>query len=281
MSTIAEKLQASMQALSEVSDSPRLDAEVLLAHVLKVQRSHFYAWPKQVLTATELSQYDALLNRRLQGEPIAYLLGYREFWSLPLAVSPATLIPRPETELLVSEVLARLPKDEPLTVADLGTGSGAIALAIASERPNWQIIAIDRSPEALAIADKNAHDLRLTNVSFQLGNWLTARPSFKFDAIVSNPPYIAEAEWPEYADQLRFEPKEALVAADEGLADIKQIIVAARQFLKLDGWLMLEHGFNQGQVVRSIALQNGYQNVHSICDLAGHERIMIAKSSNS
>lgn len=280
MPTIAVLLKESIQTLSAVSDSPRLDAQVLLAHVLKVARSHFYAWPEQVLTETELQEYAALLARRLQGEPVAYLTGYREFWSLTLQVTPATLIPRPETELLVQQVLKNLPKAEPLVLADLGTGSGAIALALASECPNWQIIAIDNSPEALAIAGKNAHDLRLTNVSFQLGNWLTSSGKFKFDAIISNPPYIAEAEWPIYADQLRFEPQAALVAGDEGLADIKQIIAAARQFLKSDGWLMLEHGFNQGQVVRAIALQNGYQNVHSICDLAGHERIMIARWFN-
>ena len=277
MPTIAVLLKESIQTLSAVSDSPRLDAEVLLAHVLNVERSHFYAWPEQVLTEQASQDYAALLARRVQGEPVAYLTGYREFWSLNLQVTPATLIPRPETELLVQEVLKNLPKEAPLVVADLGTGSGAIALALASERANWQIIAIDSSPEALAIAGKNAHDLRLTNISFQLGNWLTSSGKFKFDAIISNPPYIAEAEWPAYADQLRFEPRAALVAGDEGLADIKKIIAAARQFLKSDGWLMLEHGFNQGQVVRTIALQNGYQNVHSICDLAGHERIMIAR----
>src|SRR5579883_886559 len=229
---IQDALQQAKEKMRSVTDQPMFEAELLLAHVLKKPRPYLYAWPEQVLSEAALTQFLRLLQRRYEKEPIAYIMGTKEFWSLPLTITPATLIPRPETEVLVESVLKAYPRDRHLKIADLGTGSGAIALALASERPHWDIHAVDSSEQALEVARKNAQQLQLHQVSFHHGNWCTALLSTDFDAIVSNPPYIAEMEWAQYAEGLAFEPRQALVSGKDGLEAIRTIIQTAKHCLK-------------------------------------------------
>lgn len=275
MSTVAEALREGEARLAG-GDSPRLDAEVLLGHALGKPRQYLYAWPDTPLEAAALECYRGLIGRRAAGEPVAYLSGHRGFWNLDLAVSPAVLVPRPETELLVELTLGQLPASHQ-RVADLGTGSGAIALALAGERPAWRIVATDASEEALAVARANAARLGFGNVEFHAGDWCDALPRGPFDAILSNPPYI-DAEDPHLGrGDLRFEPRSALVAGDGGLADIRQIAGAARAFLRTGGWLLLEHGYTQGEAVRDILAGVGYRDVATHHDLAGQERITVGR----
>lgn len=271
--TIQQALQLAQQKINSFTETPQLEAEILLAAVLQKPRTFLLTWPEQVLTAEQQQLFFSFLERRAQREPIAYILGQKEFWSLDLIVTRDTLIPRPETELLVELVLDLFPTQEKRQIADLGTGSGAIALAIAHERPDWHIFATDTSENALQIASKNAHQLGKKNVSFHQGNWCTALPSSGLDAIVSNPPYIAATEWERYAAQLEFEPHHALVAGDDGLDAIREICQTATLYLKPGGYLLVEHGFAQGEAVRELFVATGYKNVDSVRDLAGLERI--------
>lgn len=276
MKTILDLLQQARTALIAVTEQPAREAEILLQHVLGVSRSHLRAWPEQVVADEQVALFQSFVARRLQKEPIAYITGQQEFWSLPLAVNAATLIPRPETELLVEKVLDLFPdQHSAIRVADLGTGSGAIALALAVERPSWEVCAVDVSQSALQIASKNAQRLELKNISFYLGNWCTALPDLEFAVIVSNPPYIAETEWADYADGLAFEPRTALVAGTDGLDDIRVIIRDAKRYLSPGGYLLIEHGYQQAQAVQAIFLASGYQDVDSIKDLAGHWRVTV------
>ena len=268
------------------SDSPRLDAEILLAHCLKKPRSHLLAWPDKVLQSAQLKQFRQLLQRRIDGQPISYLIGTREFWSIDLSVTPEVLIPRPETELLVETALAKLPSSS-LQVADLGTGSGAIAIALAKERPNWQIIATDQSEAALSIATQNAAQQGLSNIEFRHGNWCGALPETGFDLIISNPPYIAESDPHLSQGDVRFEPPQALASGADGLDDIRQIISQALTFLKPNAWLMLEHGYNQSSAVSRLfneaqlehdkEIHQHYTHIRSLTDLSGHTRATIAQ----
>ncbi len=269
-----------MLAASDVRpqiDHPLLEAELLLAAVLNKSRSYFRAWPDQQVTEAVKVEFQALLSRRIRGEPSAYILGKKEFWSLELQVTPDTLIPRPDTECLVESALALFDASVGVKVADLGTGSGAIALAIASERPAWQVTAVDISDKALRVAEKNAQSLQIKNVSFYQGSWCAALPANDYQLIISNPPYISEQEWPEYAEGLLCEPKSALVSGLDGLDSIRQIISTAHAYLKCGGCLMIEHGFWQGQQVRELFGQAGYIGVVSVCDLAGQERFTMGK----
>lgn len=251
----------------------RLEAEVLLTHALGKPRSWLIAHAGDALDEAQLRAYDALVQRRRQGEPVAYLTGRRGFWSLELEVTPATLIPRPETELLVELALERLPKDQRARVLDLGTGSGAIALAIARERPAAQVTATDASPDALAVAQRNAAAHGLANVDFALGDWLSPLAGQRFDLIVSNPPYI-EAHDPHLAQgDLRFEPPGALASGDDGLDDIRRIVSQARPHLPAGGWLLMEHGWNQGAAVRALLQQAGYGEVFTAQDLEHRDRV--------
>lgn len=266
------------------TESARLDAEILLAHVLKKVRSYLLAWPEYVLTAEQNQQFQNLLARRLKGESIAHILGEKEFWSLTLEVTPDTLIPRPDTELLVELALQKLPENAVQMIADLGTGSGAIALAIASERPHWQIIATDKYPETLAVAKRNAAKLGLVNVYFYLGNWCEALLHIdnfqtekteirtKFNAIISNPPYISASDPHLRSPNLLFEPQQALISDKDGYADLNQIINQAKAHLFEGGWLLLEHGFDQAVVVQQQMQAAGYKNISSHRDLSGHLR---------
>jgi release factor glutamine methyltransferase len=275
MTTIRHALQSAVIILKHV-DTPSLDAELLLAYALRQPRAHLHAWPEKLLSPTQRAVFAALIKRRSQLEPIAYITGVKEFWSLPLTVTRATLIPRPETEGLVEQVLA-LPflATQPLAIAELGTGSGAIAIALATERPAWHIFATDLSGSALAVAEQNAEKLQITNIHFFQGDWCNALPAQRFAIIVSNPPYIAEKEWSAYARGLEYEPREALTAGSDGLDAIKTICQQATEYLLPGGFLIIEHGFKQGAVVREIFMENGYQDVVLTKDLSNQERITV------
>ena len=264
-------LQQAVAALCG-SDSPKRDAEILLGFATGKSRSWLVAFDDAELDTAQLTQLEALLARRVTGEPIAHLVGEREFWSLPLRVNNATLIPRPDTEILVEQALAHLPA-EPATLLDLGTGTGAIALALASERPDCQVIGCDRIPAAIALAQDNAQRLRIHNVQFHLSHWFDHLPAQRVDLIVSNPPYIDAADEHLQQGDVRFEPLSALVADDQGLADLRFIIQAAPQWLTPQGWLLLEHGWQQGAAVRALLAQHGYQAVQTVEDYSGNPRV--------
>lgn len=258
-------------------DTPRLDAEVLLACVLDRPRSHLLAWPEQVPAPEQQARYRELVARRAAGEPVAHLVGQREFWSLPVSVTPATLIPRPETETLVACALDVLPADSHLQIADLGTGSGAVALALAHERPGCHVVATDRSVTALEVAAANARQLGLGNIEFLAGDWCDALANRRFDLIVSNPPYIPVADGHLDQGDVRFEPRTALVAGAEGLDDLARIADCARAHLHSDAWLMLEHGFDQGDRVHALLEQYGYHAIVRHRDMSGHDRVTTAR----
>ncbi|WAJ38613.1 peptide chain release factor N(5)-glutamine methyltransferase [Pseudomonas sp. GOM7] len=273
MSTIATLL-----ATADLPDSPtpRLDAELLLAAALGKPRSYLRTWPERELEADQLAQFQANLQRRRQGEPVAYILGQQGFWSLELEVAPHTLIPRPDTELLVETALALLPAT-PLAALDLGTGTGAIALALASERPAWQVTGVDRVADAVALAERNRQRLQLDNAAFVHSHWFSALAGQRYGLILSNPPYIrADDQHLEQGD-VRFEPSSALVAGRDGLDDIRAIIQAAPAHLLSGGWLLLEHGFDQAEAVRELLAAAGFVEVHSRRDLGGHERISLGR----
>lgn len=270
MATLSALLRSACRRL-DVSPTPELDARLLLCHLLGVDSSFLYGWPEHEPTAAQQQQFETLIERRRQGEPIAYLIGRQGFWDLELRVDASTLIPRPETELLVELTLQRLPAT-PLRLADLGTGSGAIALALAKARPAWQVVATDASPAALQVARENAETLHLAQrVCFQQGDWCSALPAGGFAALVSNPPYIA-AEDPHLA-ALGFEPATALVAAEHGLADLRRIAEQAPAHLLAGGWLLLEHGWQQGAAVRDLLSRLGYHQIETHRDLGGQERV--------
>mgnify|MGYP000011715453 CR=1 FL=1 len=275
MATIAACL-ATAATLAEVSDSARLDVEVLLAHVLEQNRTHLYTWPEKSLSPAQQTQFDALLTRRRAGEPVAHLTGVREFWSLTLKVNDSTLIPRPDTELLVEQVLALAPaRQGQKRLVDLGTGTGAIALAVASERPEWEILALDKSPDAVALAEHNRKACGFDHVSVRESDWFAAAGDQLFDLIVSNPPYIDAADPHLARGDVRFEPASALVAGEAGLADIQLIAAQGYSRLAEQGWLLLEHGCDQGAQVRDILHQAGFEQVRTCLDLAQLERVSL------
>jgi len=268
---------ATLQLTQSGSDSPSLDAAVLLCHALDKPRSYLLTWPDKVLDAPIQAMFDALLQRRITGEPVAYIIGEREFWSLPLKVSPSTLIPRPDTERLVEVALEKAQTLEG-DVLDLGTGTGAIALALASELPRRRVVGIDLRDEAQKLATDNANRLHITNVTFLQGSWFEPLSrGTKFALIVSNPPYIEENDPHLVQGDVRFEPKSALVAADNGLADIKHISDAGRDYLQNGGWLAFEHGYDQGASVRTIMQALGYQQVVTEQDYAGNDRVTLGQ----
>ena len=255
----------------------RHEAEQLLLHVLGRDRAWLFAHGDDPLPASGAANLDALLARRAAGEPLAYLLGRRGFWTLDLQVSPATLIPRPETERLVELALERLPDDRPLRVADLGTGSGAIALALASERPLAQVVATDLSGDALQVAQANAETNRIANVAFRQGSWLAPLAGQRFDLIASNPPYIADGDPHLMQGDLRYEPPAALSSGADGLDAIREIVAKAPAYLLPGGWLLLEHGWDQGEAIRALLLAAGFVDVATETDLEARDRVTLGR----
>ncbi len=268
---------AKRQLIESGSDSPSLDAALLLCHVLQKPRSYLLTWPDKRLDADTISAFEVLLARRIAGEPIAYIIGEREFWSLPLKVAPSTLIPRPDTERLVELALDKAVLIDG-DILDLGTGTGAIALALASELPQRHVLGIDLRSEAVELAEDNRKRLQLSNVTFLQGSWFTPLANgIKFALIASNPPYIEEHDPHLQQGDVRFEPRSALVAGDNGLADIKHIATSAREYLLDRGWLLFEHGYQQGKAVRAILSELGYQQVVTEQDYAGNDRVTLGQ----
>ena len=267
-----------MTVLAE-GESPRADADVLLCHLLGCRRSYLMTWPERELDAAQQATLQTWLARRLNGEPIAHLVGEREFWSLPLKVSPATLIPRPDTEVLVEQALTKIPQG-PCAVLDLGTGTGAIALALKSERPELDVWAVDRMADAAALARENSAALGLP-IEVRDGSWFEplGEPDRdetpRFAVIVSNPPYIDGADPHLEQGDVRFEPRSALVADDAGLADIRHIVAHAPAYLLPDGWLLLEHGWDQGEAVRQLLRDGGYREVATVRDYGDNDRVTL------
>ena len=270
------------------SPSPRVDAEVLMEFATGRSRTWLYTWGDSECPTWEHARFDALIAARAQGQPVAYLTGEREFWGLPLATSSTTLIPRPDTETLVEAALARAGTPTG-RLLDLGTGTGAIALAFASEKPDWQVVGVDVRPEAVALAADNARTLNITNATFLVSDWFSAlrssspsesspgspSPGSTFEIIVSNPPYIAADDPHLGQGDVRFEPRSALVAEADGMADLLHLITTAQAFLSPGGWLVLEHGYQQAPSVRQALKLAGYQSVESVQDMGGHERVTL------
>ena len=272
--TIEQWLEETSEQLAEVSDSSLLDARILLCHSLEQPLSYLLAWPKRALIPEELLKSDKLIQRRLNGEPISYIIETREFWSLNFKVSPDVLIPRPETEHLVEWAIQHIAEDETsCRLLDLGTGSGAIAIAIATERSTIDILATDFSEVALVIARENAEINGCNNIQFIQSNWFSGIKNKRFNLILSNPPYVADDDPHLQQGGLPFEPITALVADENGIADIKNIINNAKNFLTSKGLLAIEHGYLQGEAVREIMISEGYLEATTLQDLAGIDRI--------
>tara|TARA_B100001094_G_scaffold333427_1_gene412048 strand:- start:799 stop:1656 length:858 start_codon:yes stop_codon:yes gene_type:complete len=253
-------------------ESAQLDAQVLLGYVLDKPRSYFYTWPERILSEEALQSYQKLIAQRKQGVPVAHLIGEREFWSLPFYVNSSTLIPRPATESLV-EIVLNLPLPEQARLLDLGTGTGAIALSLAHERPKWRIQGLDQSEQAIALARKNKQRLKLEQVMLYQSSWFDQVTEQGFDCIVSNPPYIDQDDVHLQQGDVRFEPRSALVAADQGLSDLQHIVWQSRKYLLSQGYLVLEHGYQQGKAVQSLMEQAGFSEIKTLCDAEGHSRV--------
>ena len=255
----------------------RMDAELLLAHCLGRSRAWLYAPADQAVDEQQADAYAGLVKRRMRGEPVAYICGQSGFWSLDLRVTADTLIPRPETELLVALALSRLQPGQPADILDLGTGSGAIALAIASERPACAVVAVDASSAALAVAADNARRLKLGNVVFEHGDWYAGLGDRRFDVIVSNPPYIADNDAHLGRGDLRFEPRTALASGPDGLNDIRRIVAGAHRHLRPGAWLLIEHGWDQGEAVRGLFAEQGFTEIIIERDLEQRDRVTMGK----
>lgn len=275
--TIASCIKRASE-LAVVSESPRLDIEIMLAHILQKTRTWLFTWPEKQLTPEQADLFTAALARRLTGEPVAHIIGQREFWSLPLCVNNTTLIPRPDTELLVETVLQLYESDTASRqILDLGTGTGAIALAVASEKSHWHCVGVDKEVNAVALAEKNRVHLGFANVEIKHSDWFSAVDKKLFDVIVSNPPYIDPADPHLHQGDVRFEPLSALVADHHGLADIEYIAAHARDYLLRDGWLVVEHGYNQGPAVQTMFHQYGYREVNTLRDFGGNDRVTLGQ----
>lgn len=274
-STVGQLLNAATHRLP--GDEARAEAERLLAHALGVGPTWLYTHRDDSPAPDRVVEFERLLARRLAGEPVAYVLGRRGFWRFDLSVTPATLIPRPETERLVELALERLPEGEAIRVADLGTGTGAIALAIACERPLAQVVATDASTAALAVARGNAQALGLSRVEFREGDWFAPLADERFDLIASNPPYIAQDDAHLAQGDLRFEPASALASGADGLDDIRRIAAAAPAHLRNGGWLLVEHGRDQGPAVRGIFLDAGFESIETVQDWEQRDRVTLGR----
>jgi release factor glutamine methyltransferase len=276
---ITQHLKSASLQLENISDSARLDAEILLAHSLQKSRTWLATWPDKTLSETQYQNFNTLLKRRVSGEPIAHITGSREFWSLNLSVNKDTLIPRPETELMIEYILEHYPQSANIKLLDLGTGSGAIALALAAERPQWEITATDKSAAALNVARNNAQQLNLSRINFIEGNWFEPLKNQQFDIIASNPPYIPRSDPHLSQGDVRFEPLSALASGEDGLDDIRLISGHAKPHLKPHGLLIIEHGFDQKTELQGIFKHSGYKSIRQISDLARQPRLTLGINS--
>lgn len=282
MTTVQQSLRLAQSRLEDTAQldtaDAKIEAQLLLQSLLNVNRAWLIAHGNEMLPSDMQTKFDALLTRRLSGEPIAYILGNREFYGLSLNVTPDTLIPRPDTEILVETALAKIPADKSAQVLDLGTGTGAIALAIGHQRPQVDITAADASPAALQVAINNGQQLALHNVKFVHSNWFSALEHKRFDVIVSNPPYIEQNDTHLTQGDLRFEPMSALASGIDGLDDIRQIVADSLAHLKPQGWLMLEHGYNQADAVAELMANAGLVDIATFKDFGGNDRVTIGKN---
>ena len=274
--TLDQAVAAGANLLAQSSESAKLDAQVLLLHVLDKPRSYLFTWPERLLSTEQQHSFDTLCARRLNGEPVAHITGQREFWSLTLEVNATTLIPRPDTETLVEAALG-LGISENAKVLDLGTGTGAIALALGSEMPLWNITAVDKVTDAVALATRNQQRLGLGNVRVKQSNWFSSLDNEYFDLIVTNPPYIESSDEHLAQGDVRFEPLSALVAEDSGMSDIKQIITQSRDYLLSSGYLLIEHGYDQGFAVREFFKTMAFVNIKTIKDFGENDRVTLAQ----
>jgi release factor glutamine methyltransferase len=279
MATIKQALKQA-NTLQQVSESWKLDAELLLAEAIEQSREYLFTWPDQELTQPQLKKFDDYCGRRLLNEPIAYILGRQAFWDFELIVNSSVLIPRPETELLVETALELLDNSVTAAVLDLGTGSGAIALALAANNKRWSVTAVDSSESALGVAADNAKLLQFSNIEFVQTSWCDGLPTEHFDLIAANPPYVEAGDKHLSEGSLPFEPIAALVAEENGLADIRAIAKQSRYCLKKNSWLLIEHGFQQKLAVEKILVDTGYANIECVKDLAGLDRLTKAQRLN-
>jgi len=277
LQSVGDWLKMAVQRLRAVSGSPQLDAEILLQSISGIHRAMAFARPESLLTREQLEDLEFVLARREDGEPIAYITGQQEFWSMALEVSPAVLIPRPETELLVERALEIIPLNEPSRVLDLGTGSGAIALAIAQARPHSIVMGVDVSPAALTVAGRNRRKIGVANLNLKHSDWFAALAGERFDVIVSNPPYVGEQDPDLSPTVAAFEPRVALISGASGMQAIEKIAADAPSHLLPGGWLLCEHGWKQAPLVRAALVQHGFSHVRSRTDLAGNERVSEGK----
>jgi len=282
--TIANCLKQSSR-LADLSDSPRLDIEIFLTHILQKNRTYLFTWPEQELTDEQAKQFNDFFSRRLTGEPVAHIIGQREFWSLPLMVNNSTLIPRPDTELLVEAAIGLFAEDEAnktRRLLDLGTGTGAIVLALAHEKNSWQCVGVDKELAATELAEKNRANLNLHNVNILQSDWFSALANeTPFDIIVSNPPYVDPNDEHLSEGDVRFEPLSALIADKKGLADLEFIIAHATPYLTENGWLLVEHGYDQGAAVRELFTAHHFDQVNTFRDFGGNERVTLGQCSSS
>ncbi|RYY73989.1 MAG: peptide chain release factor N(5)-glutamine methyltransferase [Gammaproteobacteria bacterium] len=282
--TVADCLKKSSQ-LNDISDSPRLDIEIFLAHILQKDRTYLFTWPEKELTEEQMNQFNLFFSRRLAGEPVAHIIGQREFWSLPLTVNSSTLIPRPDTELLVEAVLGLFAEDDEKKsrrLLDLGTGTGAIVLALANEKKSWQCTGVDKEIAAVELAEKNRAKFKLDNVRILQSDWFASLTSEgSFDIIVGNPPYIDPADEHLTQGDVRFEPLSALIADKKGLADLEYIITHSPKYLTPTGFLLVEHGHDQGAAVRDLFTANHFDDINTFRDFGRNERVTVGKLNAS
>ncbi|MCG9697398.1 peptide chain release factor N(5)-glutamine methyltransferase [Shewanella sp. Isolate11] len=276
LKTLAEALEWASSQFVEISDTAKLDAEVILLHVIHKPRSYLYTWPEERLTADQVNDFKKMVAQRAIGTPIAHIVGEREFWSLSFMVNPTTLIPRPDTEILVETAL-NLPLATNAKVLDLGTGTGAIALSLAFERSTWKVTAVDKVIEAVALAKANRDNLKLSQVEVLQSDWFDAIEQYDFNLIVSNPPYIDEDDEHLSQGDVRFEPQSALTAGEQGYADLFHIASAARDYLAPGGYLLLEHGFEQALTVRKKMIELGYESVATVRDFGSNDRCTLGR----